>query len=862
MFHNKSVGQVLKNLGVNRSIGLQRERVEKSKSLYGRNIVSPEKKTSIIKQIINALTEPMMIILLIAAAITFGVNIGKFFSGGGANFYECLGILIAIVISVSLTLIMEGRSKKAFELLNKLSNQTPVKVKRDGKIAIIDKTELVVGDIVTVESGDKIFADGRVIYSVDLKIDESMLTGESEEVKKQAEVVLSESTPLAERKNMLYSGTFVTMGEGEYVVTSVGDGAEIGKIASHLKNGLKTQAPISEKLDKLGKIISLIGGISAIFVFILSFFRLWTINKVDFLSVQDIFIESIVLLVAAVPEGLPSTMAISLSLNVVKLAKQNALIKKLVATETIGAVSVICTDKTGTLTENKMTVSCVVLQNEKTQKNLTDPFIVLNSAINSTAEIVSDKEQGSKTETALLLNLKKQKVNYRAVRDKYEIISKIPFSSSRKFMQTEINYEGQSLKLIKGAPEIILQKCDLNDQKYCKILRLIEKYQQDGKRVLAFAHAFTSKFVFDGFCVLEDNLRQGVAESIESCQNAGIKVKILTGDNVITALSIAKKLRLENSGKVLSGGEIERMTDSQLINIIDDIVIVARSTPSVKLKIVKALQSRGEVVAVTGDGVNDAPAIKHADVGVSMGDGSDITKESADLVLLDNSFSTIVQAVKFGRNVYKNFQRFITFQLTVNLSSMCIIIAFLILGMESPFSSTCLLWLNVLMDGPLALSLALENPSEKALSEKPVKRDDNLLNAKCFFQIALRGIFIAGVVTFQEIFNFMGASVTQKSTVTFATFVIFQLFNAINCREIHAKSSVSGLFSNKLLIICSVITFILQIIITEKVPAFFQTVPLGLVFWCKITLLCSSVVVFTEIYKLIYRKTRNIFLRR
>ncbi len=864
MFHNISTENTLKKLGVNKNIGLTSEQVVISRKKYGKNEVTPRKQKSLIKRIIDALLEPMMIILLIAAMITLGVNLGKAISGVDGNFFECLGIFIAIFISVSLTVIMEGRSKRAFEMLSKMSDTSLVKVLRDGEFTVVDKSELVVGDIMQIEAGDKISADARLISTNYLKIDESTLTGESNTVNKNEKKILNTSVTLAERENCVYSGTYVASGDGLCVVTAVGDNAEIGKIASHLTTQENISAPLEQKLAKLGKVISIIGAISAGFVFVLSFIRLLVLDKVSFFSVQDIFIESIVLIVAAVPEGLPSTVAISLSLNVIKLAKSNALIKKLVATETIGAVSVICTDKTGTLTENKMTVSALFISGAKLSQNqFSNEFINLNCAINSTAEILKGKEQGSKTETALLLALKNSKISYSKLRKQYKVLSKIPFSSEKKFMQTEISHPLGNLILTKGAPEYVLKNAKLSEEKRRLIEREIEMHQRESKRVLAFSHTLNGVTVFDGYCVLEDNLRSDVEKSVKACVLAGVKVKILTGDNLNTAKSIANKLHIgDGYGKTVSGDEIENMTDNELLKIIDDISVVARSTPSVKLKIVKALQKKGEVVAVTGDGVNDAPAIKSADVGISMGDGADVTKESADLILLDNGFSTILQAIKFGRNIYRNFQRFITFQLTVNLSSMCIIIAFLILGMESPFSSTCLLWLNVIMDGPLALSLGLESATDDVLSQKPVSRNDSILSAKTFLQIAIRGGVIAFIVTAQEIFNFLGCSLTQKHTVTFATFVIFQLFNAINCREIHAKSSLKGLFTNKLLVVCSVLTFILQIIITERFTGFFDTVPLNLVLWCKITLLGSLIVAFSEAYKLCYRKLSKKFSKQ
>lgn len=852
MSYTKSAREVLKEFSSDINLGLTKAQIEKNRSLYGENVLSKPKEKSLLSRIISSLFEPMMIILLVAFFITLGVDLGKALKGENVDFFECAGILISILLSVGLSVIMEGRSKKAFDALNAIGERGLVRVIRQGQKIVLNKNQLVVGDVVLFESGDKINADLRLLQSQNLKVDESTLTGESDQVEKNENLVLPKNTPLADQKNMVFSGTYVACGNGVGVVVRVGDSAEIGKIAGELKGNEKLSQPLEQKLSALGKLISIFGGISAIFVFLLSFFRLVLLKNISFNSIQEIFISSIILIVAAVPEGLPTTAAISLTLNLLKLAKSNVLIKKLVATETIGSVSVICSDKTGTLTESQMQVhSFLNAKGEFLGLNSQPESVILNVAINSTAEIESSNKLGSLTEIALLQGLKNLGVNCEKIRKNFKLLSQKPFSSTAKFMETTGILNGREITFIKGAPEVILQFVteEINRD---KILKLIGINQQKSMRAIAFCHRQGERVVFDGCIFLINKVRKGVADAVKDCLKAGISVKMLTGDNLQTAVSVAEELGIMGGGyKAVLGDEIENMEMNELIEKIDKISVVARSTPKVKLKIVQALQARGEVVAVTGDGVNDAPAISRADIGISMGDGAEITKRASDVVLLDNSFSQIVRAIAFGRNIFRNFQRFITFQLTVNVSSLLIILVFLVMGMESPFSASCLLWLNVIMDGPLAISLALEKPSKNVMSYKPVQRSENLLNGKMLLKILATGIFITAVVIGQYLFNFLGVSVNQISTVTFATFVIFQLFNAINCRKVRFESSFKGIFDNKFFMVICVLTFILQIIITEWLPWLFKTEPLNFLIWLKITLTCSSVLIISELIKLI-----------
>ena len=845
----KSAVDVLRELNSSKN-GLNDSQVLVNRRKYGVNEITKKKPKSIFKRIIDALLEPMLIILELSGVITLGVNIGKALKSGDGDFYECFGILFAILISVILTVVMEGKSQKAFETLNSVYDSVAVKVKRNGEIVMLPQNQIVVGDIVIVESGDKVSADGRIITSNNLSVDESTLTGESLAVNKDENLILIDKTPLAERKNMLYSGTFITAGYAEMVVTAVGDKAEIGVIASELDLKTVVSEPLQEKLDRLGKLIAILGLIASGFVLMLTVTKLFITNNVSFDTIEDAFLNSIILIVASVPEGLPTTVAIALTLNVVKLYKSNALIKKLVAAETVGCVSVICSDKTGTLTENKMKVNKIIYSTSpKSKQNLH-----YNIALNSTAEIKT-AEFGTATEIALLNYLQESKGdNYNLLRQTYKIVSRIPFDSKNKYMSSTFDINGKRVTYYKGAPEIIIEKCSLPIKEKSKILKEIKEYQKEGKRAIAFLSEVEGEIVFDGYALISDSVRREVYSSVLQCKNAGIKVKMLTGDNYYTAYSIAKELKIASDySEVVNAYDIEEMSDNDLKKLLEKVTVVARSTPKNKLRIVKLLKEMGEVVAVTGDGVNDAPAIKHADIGIAMGGGSEVTKEASDIVLLDNSFATIVKAISFGRNIYQNFQRFITFQLSVNATAVAFIIVSLILGLENPFNTVMLLWINIIMDGPPALTLGLEGYSEKVMESSPVKRSDNIVTKKMLVKIGAHASIMCFILVMQNLYNFIGCGIGEMKTVLFNLFILFQLFNAFNSRELGSKSVFKDLKGNKLMLIVFSVTFILQIFLSECLRGFFKTTSLSIIVWCKIVLTALSVVVLSEIYKLIYR---------
>lgn len=861
LFYDENKQNALKTLGSSEARGLSAAAVADSRKKHGANVITKKKTKGLFSKIIEAVTEPMMLILMFSLVITVGTNIGKFIKSGEGDFAECLGIFLAIALSVAITLFMEGSSEKAFAALGKIYDNISVKVIRDGKTALVPRQDIVAGDIVYLSGGDKIVADGRLLHSESLTVDESALTGESVPVRKDAAAVLPSSAPLAERKNFVYSGTFVTGGEGRMLVTAVGNSTEIGQIAGELSEKKDGVSPLNRKLNKLTKIITIIGGVAAAVVLALSIVRLALYGAVTFESVTEAFIGSIVLVVAAVPEGLPAIVAVSLALNMMKLAKDNALIKKLIATETAGAVSVICSDKTGTLTENRMSVIKICTSEFCfTPDKFTKDVMFQNFCANSTADIIRGKTprfQGSGTEGALLAAYEKATgKDYAAYRDSFNIISRVPFSSDTKVMRTVIAMGGGERLLIKGAIERVLPLTDLTFAQRQKALDAAKVYEAQGRRVIAFAHGDGGGAVkYDGYAVIADPVRKEVYEAVKQCKKAKIKIKMLTGDNINTATAIARELKIaDGAAQAVEADALMRLNDAELKKALEKVTVVARSTPAAKLRIVKALKESGEVVAVTGDGINDAPAIRHADVGIAMGvTGSEITKEAADVILLDDSFGTIVKAISFGRNVYRNLQRFILFQLTVNLSAVMFIILSLVTGHGAPFNTLQLLWINVIMDGPPALTLGLEGADAGLMENKPVGRDKSIVSAKMLARIILNGTFMAFVLIMQTAFNFLGCAEREKGAAIFTLFILFQLFNAFNSRRLGKESALTGLSKNKLMPLTFGLTFLIHVLIVQVGFKLFGISPLPLVTWLKLIGTASTVFVMSELYKLIYR---------
>lgn len=851
-------------------VGLNPQQVEESQKKYGVNCFTKEKPPSFMLRVWEAMKEPMTILLVVAALITLAVNIVRQVTEGKSDFLECVGIFVAIFLSIFITVIMEGKSAKAFEALSKIGEGMEVRVIRGGETMLIQQSQIVVGDILLVGTGDKLPADGRLIESVDLQVDESALTGESAAVNKNASLVFDNAeVPLAERKNMVYSGCFVTRGNGKIVITNVGDTTEFGKIAKELSTTKKESTPLQQKLAKLGKTITILGGSAAALVFIIQLITFLVNGTATFDNISNAFITSIVLVVASVPEGMPTIVAVALAINIIKMAKQNALVKKMVACETVGCINIICSDKTGTLTENRMTVTDIYSEQTIVKPDLlTDKNIINNFCINSTADVSFNESApqfiGNPTECALLVAANKAGIAYKELRVASEVAHVFPFTSEKKAMTTIVKNQSNYVAYTKGSPEKILALCAIDADKKARAEEEIIKFQKNASRVIGFCHREFSlepnfeesevetDMIFDGFVAISDPLRKDVLVAVQQARSAGISLKMLTGDNIITARAIAEELGILEEGFVaVEARELDALSDEELSQRLPSICVIARSTPSIKMRVVKALKAMGNIVAVTGDGINDAPAIKNADVGVSMGiSGTEVTKAASDIVLLDDSFSTIVKSVKWGRGIYENFQRFIQFQLTVNFSSVLVVLCSIIVGFASPFSALQLLWINIVMDGPPALTLGLEPIRDDLMLRSPTRRDANIVTKKMLSKILFNGAFVFIIFMCQSAFNFLKVAPAEASTVLFTLFVVFQLFNAFNCRELDRGSVFKNLAKNKMMLVVFLFTFGLQVVITQFGGAFFGTTALSFMTWLKIVGLALSVVAVSEVAKL------------
>ncbi len=876
--HTLSREELLAQTGSDAERGLASSQVEASRAAHGANSFTQAKGESLARRIWDASTEPMLLMLIFAAVITLGVNIARYFTGGEYNFLECAGIFCAIALSVVITIITEGKSAKAFEELNRINEDTLVKVIRDGEPTQVPQRDIVVGDVLLVETGDKIVADGRLLASVDLSVNESSLTGESMPVAKDADAACDATTPVAERANMLYSGCFVAAGTGTLLVTGVGNDTEFGQIAKELGTIEKSTTPLQEKLDRLGKQITVMGCSAAAIVFAIEIVTFLMNNTFNWETVSDAFITSIVLIVAAVPEGLPTIVAVSLALNIIKMSRENALVKKMIACETIGCVNIICSDKTGTLTENKMTVQTVwTPAGNVAPADLADPVLLRNFCINGNANVTPEGDGwnfiGNPTECSLLVAAHKAGYDYQQLRRDADVVRVFPFSSQNKDMSTVVREQAADgtvrlMLYVKGNPEKILSMCPgVSDEERRRIDALMEDYQSHAGRLLGFAHRELAGFddeaqedverdlVFDGFVVISDPLSPDVYDAIRRCREAGIEVKMLTGDNIRTARAIADELHMLEDGHIaVEASEIEGMSDEELSDALGRIQVIARSTPLVKMRVVKLLKARGNVVAVTGDGINDAPAIKNADVGIAMGiAGTEVTKEASDMVLLDDSFSTILKAVQWGRGIYENFKRFIQFQLTVNVSSVIVVVFSILAGFEAPFTALELLWINIIMDGPPALTLGLEPIRDDLLQHEPTRRDASILDRTMLFRIFANGIYISAIFMAQHFWNFLGCAEGEKATVLFTLFVLMQLLNAFNCRELNNVPMLRNVGNNKLMLGVFGLVLAMQFAITEFGAAVFETVPLSAALWGKMLLCAVSVVVVDEAVKAVRR---------
>lgn len=849
----------------NKRIGLTDEQVRQSREQHGKNVLTPPQRTSLWKLYLDKYRDPIIQILLVAAFVSLILAFIE------KNFMETIGIFVAVFLATTVGFYFERDAAKKFNLLTALSEEQPVKVRRNGKVMEIPRHDVVVGDVVLVEVGDEVPADGELIVCNDLQINESALTGEP-----VAEKSLEGGGDGAYPRNVILRSTMVMNGRGEFVVTAVGDATEIGKVAKKSTEQTSVETPLHMQLDKLAKMISKVGSVVSVTAFFIFLIHDILTNPAwggkDYFYMAEIvlkyFMMAVTLIVMAVPEGLPMAITLSLALNMRRMLKSNNLVRKLHACETMGAVTVICTDKTGTLTQNKMQVSALELK--QGDETLLDTAI----ALNSTAELNDGKPIGNPTESALLLWLDAQGKDYEELRKQVNVLKQLPFSTERKMMATLAEVDGETYLFVKGAPEIVMKKCIIEDRMLRQSAEELDEWQHKAMRTLAFAYkkieasimrtsrTSTAEVValldandlqLQAIAAIADPIRPDVPAAVQECRHAGIEVKVVTGDTAATALEIGKQIGVfedepENIGadgsltsldqQMITGEQWEALSDEEAYERAKDIRVMSRARPTDKQRLVAMLQKRGEVVAVTGDGTNDAPALHYAHVGLSLGSGTSVAKEASDITLLDDSFKSIANAVMWGRSLYRNLQRFLFFQLVVNVAALLLVLGGSVIGTEMPLTVTQILWVNLIMDTFAALALASLPPSHEVMKDKPRKASDFIINKSIGF-----GILFCGIVFFLVMFALLvycerrgkGGVDVHELTMFFTTFVMIQFWNLFNAKALMSHHTAFRHFlKDKGMILVLVLVLVGQWIIVTFGGEMFRTTPLSLHEWLLI----------------------------
>ena len=864
----------------NKRIGLTDEQVKQSREQHGKNVLTPPQRTSLWKLYLDKYRDPIIQILLVAAFVSLILAFIE------KNFMETIGIFVAVFLATTVGFYFERDAAKKFNLLTALSEEQPVKVRRNGKVMEIPRHDVVVGDVVLVEVGDEVPADGELIVCNDLQMNESALTGEP-----VAEKSLEGGGDGAYPRNVILRSTMVMNGRGEFVVTAVGDATEIGKVAKKSTEQTSVETPLHMQLDKLAKMISKVGSVVSVAAFFIFLIHDILTNPAwggkDYFYMAEIvlkyFMMAVTLIVMAVPEGLPMAITLSLALNMRRMLKSNNLVRKLHACETMGAVTVICTDKTGTLTQNKMQVSALELK--QGDEALLDTAI----ALNSTAELNDGKPIGNPTESALLLWLDAQGKDYEELRKQVNVLKQLPFSTERKMMATLAEVDGETYLFVKGAPEIVMKKCIIEDRMLKQTAEELDEWQHKAMRTLAFAYkqieasimrtsrTSTAEVValldandlqLQAIAAIADPIRPDVPAAVQECRHAGIEVKVVTGDTAATALEIGKQIGVfedepENIGadgsmtsldqQMITGEQWEALSDEEAYERAKDIRVMSRARPTDKQRLVAMLQKRGEVVAVTGDGTNDAPALHYAHVGLSLGSGTSVAKEASDMTLLDDSFKSIANAVMWGRSLYRNLQRFLFFQLVVNVAALLLVLGGSVIGTEMPLTVTQILWVNLIMDTFAALALASLPPSHEVMKDKPRKASDFIINKSIGF-----GILFCGIVFFLVMFALLvycerrgkGGVDVHELTMFFTTFVMIQFWNLFNAKALMSHHTAFRHFlKDKGMILVLVLVLVGQWIIVTFGGEMFRTTPLSLHEWLLIIGSTSVVLWVGELWR-------------
>lgn len=824
LFHNVTKEAAIKELSANPEKGLSSKQTEELILKYGPNKLQEKKKKTNLQRFFDQFKDVMILILIAAALISFVIAC---IQGDPMEFFEPALILLIVVLNAIMGMMQESKAEKALDALKNMS-APHARVLRDGEEKIIDASELVPGDIIRLEAGDFIPADARLLHSVSLKSEESALTGESVPSEKDADASIDRQAPLGDRSNMVFSGCSITYGTATAVVTATGMNTEMGKIANLLEGESETQTPLQKKLAQLGKYLGFVALAACAIIF--------TVGLCSGIPVMEIFMTAVSLAVSAIPEGLPAIVTIVLSIGVQRMVKKNALIRRLPAVETLGSASIICSDKTGTLTQNRMTLEKAYLDGESKIEKITNrnseavkKLLQYGTLCCDGSVVFHESEEqhiGDPTETAIVLAAHKNGMPKDELSRKYPRIAELPFDSDRKLMSTINNIDGKNIVIVKGAFDMMAERCISGDLKAAR--KITEEMSADALRVLAIAYKeidsvpekltsdnLESGLTFMGLVGMIDPPRPEAKAAVATCRKAGIKPIMITGDHVVTASAIAKELGiLEPADRAVTGAELDSMNDSELDSQVEQISVYARVSPENKIRIVKAWQRKGQVVSMTGDGVNDAPALKAADIGCAMGiTGTDVAKGAADMTLTDDNFATIVDAVREGRGIYANIKKVVGFLLGTNIGEVITVFCAMLLWQKSPLLSMQLLWINLVTDSFPAIALGMEAVEPDIMDKKPKPKDEGIFAHGLGIRVVLQGLMFAilTLIGFKVGENVTG-TLAGGQTMAFMTLSLSQVVQAFNMRSDHSLFKI-GVFTNRRLNLACLISILLVAVV-------------------------------------------------